>query len=88
MDVDYARSVRAAMFAHLDALVAEAVDGVLTWEQTANFPFVNETLAMRQTHGQGIHKPQGFEAALSITTTYTPPGGTRPYDGSSEISGV
>src|SRR6516164_5159028 len=68
------------MFAYLDQLMAESLDGVLTWEQTANFPFGNETLAMRQTRGRGIHKPQGFEAALSITTTYTPPGGTRPYD--------
>jgi len=31
----------------------------------------------RQT---GIWKPAGFEAALSISTTYTPPGGRRPYD--------
>lgn len=29
---------------------------------------------------RGIRKPVGFQAALSIRTTYTPPGNPRPYD--------
>jgi putative restriction endonuclease len=80
MDLELEQAIRAAMFAYLDDLLALSDDGVLTWEQTARFPFGNETLPMRQTRGRGIHKPRGFVAALSITTAYTPPGQSRPYD--------
>jgi putative restriction endonuclease len=80
MDLATEQAVRAAMFAHLDGLVASSPDGVLTWAETATFPFGNEILPMRQTRGRGIHKPRGFDAALSITTAYTPIGSRRPYD--------
>jgi|SRR5579871_2014819 len=80
MDREHEHAARVAMFAHLDVLVADSIDGVLTWDQTASFPFENEALTMRQTRGRGIHKPRGFVGALSITTAYTPPGRTRPYD--------
>jgi putative restriction endonuclease len=80
MNLELEQAVRATMFAYLDALVTESADGVLTWDQTASFPFENERFPMRQTRGRGIHKPRGFVAALSITTAYTPPGQRRPYD--------
>lgn len=46
----------------------------------ANFPFQGETvsLLLRQ---QGIRKPRQLGAALSIRTTWTPPGGKPPYEG-------
>jgi putative restriction endonuclease len=80
-------AVRAAMFAHLDQLVAAAKDGSLSWQETANFPFENESLPMRQTRGRGIHKPQGLDAALTITTSFTSPGGDRPYEDEIGVDG-
>jgi putative restriction endonuclease len=59
------------MFAHLDALVAQSAEGNLTWEQTAAFPCLDETIGLRQTRGRGIHKPRQLDAALSITTAFT-----------------
>jgi len=59
------------MFAYLDALVAQSAEGNLTWDQTATFPCLDETIVLRQTRGRGIHKPRQLDAALSITTAFT-----------------
>src|SRR3954447_26589347 len=37
---------------------------------------------------RGIRKPAGFQAALSIRTTYTPPGRPRPYDDEETTGGL
>jgi putative restriction endonuclease len=82
--VDHLRelAVREAMFAHLRALVEQSSDGYLSWQQTAEFSFAGETIALRQTRGRGIHKPRQLDAALSITTAFTGFGRQPPYEDS------
>ncbi len=79
MDPVHEASVRAALFAHLDAVRARSADGLLTWQQTAAFELDGETYVIRQTRGRGIHKPRQLSAALSITTAFTPYGVEPPY---------
>lgn len=82
MDIVRERAVREALFVHLDALRAWSADGSLRWDQTASFECAGETVAIRQTRGRGIHKPRQLDAALSITTAFTPIWRTAPYDDS------
>ncbi len=79
MDEQREATVRTAVFAHLDALRAWSPDGYLRWDQTASFEFDGEVIALRQTRGRGIHKPRQLDAALSITTAFTPYGQEPPY---------
>lgn len=82
--VDLAReqAVREALFVHLDSLMATAPNGNLRWDQTASFTFAGETFSVRQTRGRGINKPANLDAALSITTAFTPFGYEPPYEDS------
>jgi len=73
-------AVREALFSHLDGLLATSLDGTLNWKQTGSFQFHDERIVIRQTMGRGIHKPERFGGALSITTTYTPFGKEPPYN--------
>ena len=73
-------AVREALFLRLEKLVAESRDGTLGYQETARFNFGEETIAIRQIQGRGIHKPASLNAALSITTTYTKPGQQPPYE--------
>lgn len=73
-------AVRAALFAHLDQIVAQSPDEVLEWDQTASFEFYGEKFTIRQTRGRGINKPAGLDGALSITTAFTPFGKKPPYE--------
>lgn len=69
--------VRAAVFAYLDNLVNRSADGSLRSRDINAFRFQGR--ALRLIVQSGIRKPQGLKAALTIRTTYTPPGGRPPY---------
>lgn len=73
-------AVRSALFAHLDDLLIGSTDGTLRWDQTDSFTFGEERFVIRQTRGRGINKPSGLDAALSITTAFTPFGRLPPYE--------
>lgn len=69
--------IRAAAFAHLDQLLIRHPDGALPSGEINAFESHGRT--MRLIVQTGIWKPAGFEAALSIRTTYTPPNEPPPY---------
>jgi putative restriction endonuclease len=73
-------AVRTALFMHLDALLLGTEDDTLQWNQTGSFQFSGETFSIRQTRGRGINKPANLNAALSITTAFTPFGKQPPYN--------
>lgn len=75
-------AVREMMFEVLDRRVAASTDGNLSWDQTEQFDFGGQTIAMRQARGRGINKPRQLGAALSITTAYRGPNSQRPYEDS------
>lgn len=68
------------MFAHLDDIVQLSGDDTLSWDQTESFRFNEEAFSIRQVRGRGICKPAGLDAALSITTAFTPFGKQPPYE--------
>src|SRR3989442_15481702 len=70
--------IRSSAFDYLDRLVA-AGGGLVTRPdlQAFNHEGRRSPLISPQT---GIWKPAGLEAALSILTTYVPPGAIPPYE--------
>ncbi len=71
------RLARAAMFAHLDRLLASSPDGSIRSDAANTFVFGSHPLPL--VVQQGIRKPAGFDAALTIRTAYTPPNTLPPY---------
>jgi putative restriction endonuclease len=69
--------LRAAMFDHLDRLLATSPDGSLPSSAINSFTF--EGRMLRLIVQTGIWKPAGLDAALTIRTTYTPPNQLPPY---------
>lgn len=69
--------LRAAMFNHLDRLLASSPDGSLPSSAVNSFTF--EGRPIRLIVQAGIWKPAGLDAALTIRTTYTPPNQPPPY---------
>lgn len=71
-------AAREAAMAWLDERTAFG-EREVTQPDVANFPFQGESvsLLLRQ---QGICKPRQLDAALSIRTTWTPPGAKPPYE--------
>ena len=65
-----------AMFAHLDRVSAAHPDGIPS--QVVN-SFLFEGVQVRLIVQPGIRKPAALDAALTIRTTYTPPGADAPY---------
>lgn len=72
-------TVRTALFAYLDELLAFSEDETLGWQQTGSFEFNSKIFTIRQTRGRGICKPSGLDAAISITTAFTRFGQEPPY---------
>ncbi len=70
-------ALRAAMFTHLDGLLARSPDGALRSGDINAFSF--EGQALRLVVQSGIWKPAGLRAALTVRTTYTPPNQLPPY---------
>lgn len=69
--------LRAAIFVHLDHLLATSPDGSLRSADINAFTF--EGTAVRLIVQAGIWKPAGLDAALTIRTTYTAPNEQPPY---------
>lgn len=69
--------LRAAMFNHLDRLLATSPDGSLPSSAINSFTFDGRPI--RLIVQAGIWKPAGLDAALTIRTTYTPPNQPPPY---------
>lgn len=69
--------MRAAMFDHLDKLLAASPDGSLSSSVINAFEF--EGRVVRLIVQASIWKPAGLQAALTIRTTYTPPNQLPPY---------
>lgn len=69
--------MRLAMFAHLDRISAAHPDGIPS--QVVN-SFTFDGVPMRLIVQPGIRKPAQLSAALTIRTTYTPPGAAAPYE--------
>jgi hypothetical protein len=78
VDIDEEREFRKAAMAWLDARKKKG-QVRLPYDELANFEYkgVRIPLIDRQ---RGIRKPANFQSALSIRTTYTPPGQPKPYD--------
>lgn len=72
------REIRTAATAWLDARLQDGRD-VLSYEELASFQFDGTRVPLIDPQ-RGIRKPIGLAAALSIRTSYTRPGQTRPYD--------
>ncbi len=76
-DQDLDTRVRLAMFAHLDRVSAAHPDGIPS-DVVNSFSF--DGAPMRLIVQPGIRKPAQLSAALTIRTTYTPPGAEAPYE--------
>jgi putative restriction endonuclease len=80
MDLVREHAVRAALFGELDRRVMASQSGALRYQDTASFDFNDERITVRQIQGRGINKPRQLDAAISITTTYTPQNSQPPYE--------
>src|SRR5690606_39668678 len=76
-DPDLDERLRLAVFAHLDRVSVAHPDGIPS-SVINSFTFDGEP--MRLVVQPGIWKPARLSAALTIRTTYTPPGRTPPYE--------
>lgn len=73
---DYDDRLRLAVFAYLDRLSVDHPEGIPS-RVINEFRFDGEPLKLIVQ--PGIWKPRRLSAALTIRTTYTPPGGQAPY---------
>lgn len=78
LDLQYEQLIRAAA---LNWLTNEDPDQSrpFRFEDLAQFSFQGRSIPLMD-HQKGIRKPSHMAAALSIRTTYTPPGRPRPYE--------
>jgi len=76
--------VRLAMFAHLDRVSAAHPDGI---PSSVINSFVFDGRPLRLIVQPGIRKPADLSAALTIRTTYTPPGAQAPYHDEIDLQG-
>lgn len=76
--------IRLAMFAHLDRIGTLHPDGAPS--EVIN-SFVFDGQHVRLIVQPGIRKPAQLTAALTIRTTYTPPGAEAPYDDEVDADG-
>lgn len=79
-------SVRAAMFDHLDSLLASSQDGSLSSSEINTFCCDGRPL--RLIVQTGIWKPAAVAAALTIRTTYTAPHQLPPYEDDIGVDGL
>ncbi len=78
--------LRAAVFDHLDRLVASSLDGSLRSDAINTFSFDDQPL--RLIVPTGIRKPAKLNAALTIRTTFTPPDQLPPYADTERADGL
>lgn len=75
---DFDNRLRAAAFAWLTNKTYRG-SGNLSYAEIQSFSFEGQHVPLKD-RVKGIWKPASLTAALSITTTYRPPGVARPYD--------
>ncbi|WP_426940080.1 HNH endonuclease [Pseudarthrobacter sp. S6] len=75
---DFDNRLRTAAFAWLTSRTLQRT-GNLTYSAIQSFVFEGHTIPLKD-RVKGIWKPARLSSALSITTTYRPPGVVRPYD--------
>lgn len=80
------RRLRSAMGAHLARLAARLGDGPLRSAEINSFSFEGRPMPLLVQ--SGIWKPAGFEAALTIRTTFTPAGRAAPYEDRMGVDGL
>ncbi|MEX0755621.1 MAG: HNH endonuclease [Actinomycetota bacterium] len=78
MGPDLDEQLRAAAFAYLDTLGARE-GNVVSREQLTAFRYMDQPMPLVERQ-RGIRKASGFDAAISILTTYTARPDQRPYD--------
>lgn len=76
---DFDGRLRAAVFSWLGDRVLLHGPGNLTYAEIQSFTFEGKPVPLKD-RVKGIWKPASLTSALSITTTYRPPGVARPYD--------
>lgn len=75
---DFDDRLRAAAFAWLTNRTFNG-SGNITYSEIQSFSFEGQRIPLKD-RVKGIWKPASLRSALSITTTYRPPGVVRPYD--------
>jgi putative restriction endonuclease len=78
VDIDQEREIRDAAMAWLSERERRG-QMTVAYAELAGFQHGGARVPLIDRQ-RGIRKPAGFHAALSIRTTYTPPGQPRPYD--------
>jgi putative restriction endonuclease len=78
VDIVYEMAIRNAAMEWLDAVNPDRLGGVRR-QDLATFTFRGDRIPLADLRG-GIRKPARLGAALSILTTYTPPGHLPPYE--------
>src|SRR5438445_8517229 len=78
MATDLDERIRAAAFAYVDTLTAPS-GGLVTRAELESFTFEGQRIRLIAAQ-QGIWRPRFLDAALSILTTYVPPGQVPPYE--------
>lgn len=76
---DFDGRLRAAVFAWLTSRTSCQGSGNLSYAEIQSFSFEGQQVPLKD-RVKGIWKPASLTSALSITTTYRPPGVVRPYD--------
>ena len=85
VDLEFERRVRDAAMAWLDAQ-DPTHSRLFRYDHVSDFTFEGERIPLLPTQ-QGIRKPARLSAALSIRTTYTPPGEAPPYNDTVGLDG-
>lgn len=80
------RAIRLAAFSWLDRRRARGIE-TFTQESTRGLSLAGMAVNLMPTQ-QGIWKPAGFGAALSIRTVFRPEGADRPYDDAVGLDGL
>ncbi|MDA8347071.1 MAG: hypothetical protein M0Z66_16655 [Thermaerobacter sp.] len=86
IDLEFERRVRDAAMAWLDAQNPSR-SRLFRYDDVSDFTFEGERIPLLPTQ-QGIRKPAVLSAALSIRTTYTPPGEAPPYNDTVGLDGL
>ncbi len=86
IDRDYEERLRAAAMSWLDERVGTG-QAVLSFDELSRFSFEGQRVPLMDPQ-RGIRKPAHMTAALSIRTSFTPPGQAPPYEDAEAPDGL
>src|SRR5215472_5235200 len=86
IDRDYEEMLRAAAMSWLDERIGTG-QGVLSFDELSRFSFKGQRVPLMDPQ-RGIRKPAQMTAALSIRTSFTPPGQAPPYEDAEAPDGL